>query len=136
MESEFSPIINLQIQNHEVPDLRQAVGWERRDSDYPILFKHSLFWVGLRDSLGNLIGFGCMVGPGIEHGYLEDIIVHPSHQGRGIGKLLVCKLLKEAQDREISIVTVTFEEANLNFYKGCGFTPCPGGVWRKNGEML
>ncbi len=73
-----------------------------------------------------------MVGPGIEHGYLEDIIVHPSYQGKGIGNALVKRLMQEAEDRGISIVTVTFEENNRDFYEGCGFTSCPGGVWRKN----
>ncbi|WP_434290891.1 GNAT family N-acetyltransferase [Clostridium botulinum] len=107
------------------------MGWEVRNSDYPVLFKHCLFWAGLRDMNGNLIAFGCMVGPGIEHGYLEDIIVHPSYQGKGIGTALVKRLLQEAEERGISIVTVTFEESNRNFYEGCGFTSCPGAVWRK-----
>lgn len=75
---------------------------------------------------------GSMVGPGIEHGYLEDIIVHSSYQGKGIGNALVKRLLQEAELRGISIVTVTFEEANCNFYEKCGFSSCPGGVWRKN----
>lgn len=131
MENEINILINLNIQDHEFPDLRQAVGWERRDSDYPTLLKHCLFWAGLRDNNEKLIAFGYMVGPGIEHGYLEDIIVHPSYQGKGIGRLLVNKLLQEAQEREVSIVTVTFEESNQNFYRNCGFTPCPGGVWKR-----
>ncbi len=128
----YNILINLEIQNHEIPDLRQAVGWERRDSDYPVLFEHCLFWAGLRDKNYNLIAFGYMVGPGIEHGYLEDIIVHPSYQGKGIGNALVKRLMQEAEDRGISIVTVTFEENNRDFYQGCGSTSCPGGVWRKN----
>lgn len=131
MES-FNILINLEIKNHEVPELREAVGWERRDADYPSLFEHCLFWAGLRDKNNSLIAFGCMVGPGIEHGYLEDIIVHPSYQGKGIGNALVKKLLQEAEVKEISIVTVTFEEANCNFYEECGFTSCLGGVWRRN----
>ncbi|WP_032122438.1 GNAT family N-acetyltransferase [Clostridium amazonitimonense] len=125
-------LINLEIQNHEVPALRQAVGWEGRDSDYPVLFEHCLFWAGLRDKNGNLIAFGYMVGPGIEHGYLEDVIVHPSYQGKGIGNALVKRLMKEAEDRGISIVTVTLEESNRSFYEECGFASCPGGVWRKH----
>jgi ribosomal protein S18 acetylase RimI-like enzyme len=131
MES-YNVLINLQIKDHEVPELRETVGWERRDEDYPALFGHCLFWAGLRDKNNSLIAFGCMVGPGIEHGYLEDIIVHPSCQGKGIGNALVKRLLQEAEVRRISIVTVTFEEANCNFYEKCGFTSCPGGVWRKN----
>lgn len=131
MES-YNVLINLQIKDHEVPELRETVGWERRDEDYPALFDHCLFRAGLRDKNNSLIAFGCMVGPGIEHGYLEDIIVHSSYQGKGIGNALVKRLLQEAELRGISIVTVTFEEANCNFYEKCGFSSCPGGVWRKN----
>jgi len=124
MES-YNVLINLQIKDHEVPELRET-------EDYPALFDHCLFWAGLRDKNNSLIAFGCMVGPGIEHGYLEDIIVHSSYQGKGIGNALVKRLLQEAELRGISIVTVTFEEANCNFYEKCGFSSCPGGVWRKN----
>lgn len=131
MDREWNISINLEVKKHEIPDLRQAIGWERRDSDYPALFEHCLFWAGLRDIDGNLIAFGCMVGPGMEHGYLEDVIVHPSYQRKGIGKSLVKKIIQEADDRGISIITVSFAEANLRFYEGCGFTPCHGGVLRK-----
>ncbi len=31
----YTPIINLPLENHEVPDLREQVGWGRRDQDYP-----------------------------------------------------------------------------------------------------
>lgn len=85
----------------------------------------------MKDGNDKLIAFGCMVGPGIEHGYLEDVIVHPNYQGKGIGKILVKTLLVEAEARGISIVTVTFEECNSSFYKECGFTPCHGGLWKK-----
>lgn len=131
METVQNILINPEIQNREVPDLREAVGWERRDSDYPALFEHCLFWGGLRDRTGSLIAFGYIAGPGIEHGYLEDVIVHPGYQGKGIGRALVQKLLQEAEKQAISIVTVTFEEKNSAFYKRCGFDPCHGGVWRK-----
>lgn len=124
-------MINPVIQDYEVPALREAVGWERRDSDYPALFSHCLFWAGLRNKNGDLVAFGYIAGPGIEHGYMEDIIVHPSYQRKGIGRALVQKLLQESEKRGISIITVTFEEKNLSFYKSCGFTPCSGGVWRK-----
>lgn len=34
-----SSIINIPISNNEVPDLREAIGWSRRDEDYPTLFE-------------------------------------------------------------------------------------------------
>ena len=40
----YKVIINMPISNHEVPELRELVGWGRRDKDYPRLpLKGSFF---------------------------------------------------------------------------------------------
>jgi ribosomal protein S18 acetylase RimI-like enzyme len=79
-----SVTINLSIENSEVPDLRQSVGWDRRDHEYPVVFKRCNFWAGVRDG-GKLIAFGYIAGMGLQHGYMEDVIVHPKYQRQGIG---------------------------------------------------
>ena len=123
-------IINIPINTNEVPELRELVGWSRRDEDYPILFERCNFWVGVRDENDKLIAFGYVCGMGLEHGYMEDIIVHPSYQGQGIGAALVKELLRESERFGLGIVTVSYEQNKTNFYKTCGFTPGSGGVWR------
>lgn len=124
--------INLPILAHEVPDLRESIGWERRSHDYPILFERCQFWAGKRDNNGILIAFGYLAGMGLQHGYMEDIMVHPSVQGKGIGTALVKTLLAEAERTGIEIVTLTYDSKHTDFYKKCGFTFCHGGVWRPN----
>ena len=124
--------INIPISNKEVPELRELVGWGRRDEDYPTLFERCNFWAGVRNENKKLIAFGYVCGMGLEHGYMEDIIVHPKYQGQGIGVKLVQELLLESERFGLSIVTVTYEENNTNFYKICGFTPGSGGVWQSN----
>lgn len=89
-----------------------------------------LFWAGARDADGRLVAFAYVTGMGLEHAYLEDVIVHPDCQGEGIGRLLVCGLLEEADKREISIVSVNYEPSIAGFYEKSGFAPCLGGVWR------
>ena len=126
-----SVIINLPIKNHEVPDLRELVGWGRRDEDFPILLERCNFWAGLRDVNDNLIAFGYICGTGLQHGYMEDIIVHPDFQNQGVGVALVKKLLEEAERFGLEIVTVTYAAEHTDFYKKGGFIPCPGGLWRK-----
>lgn len=122
-------MINIPISNNEVPDLRELVGWGRREGDYPAVFERCNFWAGVRDEDNKLIAFGYICGMGLEHGYMEDIIVHPHYQGRGIGVELVKALLKEAEQFGLKIVTVSYEEKNTNFYRMGGFTPGAGGVW-------
>ncbi|BDA72115.1 GNAT family acetyltransferase [Calothrix sp. PCC 7716] len=121
--------LNPKIKDWEVPDLRESVGWERRDSDYPLLFEKCTFWVGVHEK-GKLIAFGYIAGTGLEHGYLEDIMVHPGYQRKGIGSALVKILLEEAKRIGIKIVTVTFKASHSNFYSRCGFMPSSAGLWR------
>ncbi|MFD1205245.1 GNAT family N-acetyltransferase [Sporosarcina contaminans] len=123
--------INPSIYDNEVPDLREVIGWDRRDNDYPTLFKRCNFWAGVRNQEEKLIGFGYVSGMGLQHGYMEDILVHPQYQNQGIGAKLVKELLKESEKFGLEIVTLTFEPKHSNFYKTCGFLPCSGGLWRK-----
>ncbi|MFC0469154.1 GNAT family N-acetyltransferase [Halalkalibacter kiskunsagensis] len=126
----YKVIINIPISNNEVPELRELVGWGRRDKDYPTLFERCNFWAGARDENNNLIAFGYVCGMGLEHGYMEDIIVHPEYQGQGIGVELIKELLRESERFGLGIVTVTYEENKTYFYKKCGFTIGSGGVWQ------
>lgn len=100
--------------------------------DCPLLLERCNFWAGVRDENNKLIAFGYVCGMGLEHGYMEDIIVHPDYQGQGIGCELVKELLRESERFGLGIVTVTYEENNKNFYKRCGFKPGSGGVWQTN----
>ncbi len=118
-------MINLSIEDKEVPLLRESVGWARRDQDYPLLFERCTFWAGMRGKHGELIAFGYLCGMGLEHGYIEDVIVHPAYQGLGIGAKLVKRLLVEAETVGIEVVTVTFDTKHASFYQRCGFT-CGG----------
>jgi N-acetylglutamate synthase-like GNAT family acetyltransferase len=124
-------IINLPIVADEVPNLRELVGWDGRYSDYPTLFERCNFWAGLRDEENKLIAFGYVAGMGLQHGYMEDIIVHPKYQKKGIGESLVKKLLQEAERVGLEIVTLTFDTKHTSFYSRSGFTPCSGGLWRR-----
>ncbi|MFF0830692.1 GNAT family N-acetyltransferase [Brevibacillus sp. NPDC003359] len=124
-------IINLPIVADEVPNLRELVGWDGRYSDYPTLFERCNFWAGLRDEENKLIAFGYVAGMGLQHGYMEDIIVHPEYQKKGIGESLVRKLLQEAERVGLEIVTLTYDSKHTSFYTRSGFTPCSGGLWRR-----
>ncbi|MCK1995294.1 GNAT family N-acetyltransferase [Peribacillus muralis] len=127
----YKVIINMPISNHEIPKLRELVGWGRRDKDFPTLFKRCNFWAGVRNKNNKLIAFGYVAGTGLEHGYMEDIIVHPDYQKMGIGVELVRELLRESERYGLEIVTLTYEPKHKNFYETCGFTPCSGGLWKK-----
>ncbi|MFB5661168.1 GNAT family N-acetyltransferase [Alteribacillus sp. HJP-4] len=128
----YNITINLTIENNEVPDLRESVGWGRRGQDYPELFERCNFWAGARDDQNRLIAFGYVCGMGLEHGYMEDIIVDPEYQGQGLGMQIVQALLEESERYGLEIVTVTFDSRHTRFYQSCGFTAGSGGVWERS----
>ncbi|WP_336883450.1 GNAT family N-acetyltransferase [Priestia koreensis] len=116
-------LINLPISDLEVPHLRESVGWGRRDDDYPVLFERCNFWGGARDANQQLIAFGYVCGTGLEHRYMEDIIVHPAYQHSGIGAALVTELLKEAERFGLQIVTVSYSAQHEAFYDAVDLPP-------------
>ncbi|MEK3838391.1 GNAT family N-acetyltransferase [Paenibacillus sp. FSL R7-0128] len=125
-------IINPPIEPHEVPMLRELAGWEGRQADYPAVFERCNFWAGVRDERNlELVAFGYVAGMGLQHGYMEDILVHPEYQRKGLGQPLVKRLLQEAERFGLEIVTLTYDVKHTSFYTGCGFTPSAGGVWRR-----
>lgn len=128
----YEVIINTPISKNEVPALRELVGWSRREHDYPAVFERCHFWAGVRDETNKLLAFGYVCGMGLEHGYMEDIIVHPDYQRQGIGVELVKALLRESERFGLGMITVSYEENKTNFYKSCGFITGSGGVWKSN----
>lgn len=125
--------VNLALAPYEVPDLRAAVGWERHDWAYPQVLDRVLFWAGARNDAGSLVAFAYVAGTGLPHGYLEDVLVHPGWQRRGLGTALVRVLLREAAARDVSVVTVTYRPEHRAFYEVCGFRWCNGGLWTAEG---
>ena len=118
---EYKVIINDRIEDHEVPELRAKVGWGPRSYEYPALLERCEFHASIRNEEGRLIGFGYICSMNLEHGYLEDIMIEPEYQRRGLGTKLVKTILNEAKKRGRLIITVTFDKENEAFYKACGF---------------
>lgn len=80
----------------EVVDLYDAVGWTAYTSDPDRLVRslaasHTVLTV--RDEDGALIGLARTVSDGETICYLQDLLVHPDMQRRGIGRQLMADLL-------------------------------------------
>lgn len=66
-------------------------------------------------SEGKVIGMGRLVGDGAMYWYLQEIIVLPEYQGRGIGKRIVNKLLEHVRN---TAIPGTWVEVGLTAVKG------------------
>lgn len=104
--------------------LCSSVGWE----DYmnfevaETSIKNSIFSVTVKDSR-KIIGMGRIVGDGAIYYYIQDIVVHPEYQGKGIGKeimnVLVEYLKENAPDK--AFVGLFASEGKGDFYEKYDF---------------
>ena len=54
-------------------------------------------------------------------GHIEDIVTHPMHRGRGLGRALVEALSNEAFELGCYKVALPCQPHNVAFYEKCGF---------------
>ncbi|KIL43962.1 hypothetical protein KP78_37860 [Jeotgalibacillus soli] len=57
-----------------------------------------------------------MAGVGLEHGYMEDIIVHPFYRKNGIGVELLRELLRESERYGLEMITLTYDPQHKNLF--------------------
>ena len=72
--------------------LRCQVGWDSVDlCVVQKSLESSLFHVSVRDQK-KLIGMARVVGDGFMYFYIQDVVVAPRYQGRGIGRMLMSRV--------------------------------------------
>ncbi len=87
-------------------------------SDLKIAFSNSIFICFVYDS-GELVAAGRALADGKDCSYICDVAVHPSHQGRGLGKEVVSRLVDFSKDhKKIILYAAPGKEP---FYKKLGF---------------
>ncbi|MBC7879889.1 MAG: GNAT family N-acetyltransferase [Anaerolineae bacterium] len=72
---------------------RAAPLGNKKPSDLKIAFSNSMFRAFIYDS-GKLVGVGRALADGVDCSYICDVALLPSHQGRGLGKEIVSKLVE------------------------------------------
>ena len=91
---------------------------DKSAADLKLVFTNSMFRAFAYDA-GTLVGAGRVLADGRDCAYLCDIAVHPSHQGHGLGKEIVDRLVRlSASHRKIILYSVPGREG---FYESFGF---------------
>lgn len=107
----------------EILNLYDSVGWSNYTSNPSMLsnaYKHSLKILGAYDE-DRLVGIIRVLGDGYSMVYIQDIIVLPEYQRKGIGTLLLEKILFEYKNVYQKALMTDNIEKTIRFYKSIGF---------------
>lgn len=111
--------------------LSQAVGWGHRFEDWKLLLEIGRGVVSESET-GDLSGVAMWWPYGTDYAAVGMVIVSPSHQRCGIGKLLMDTILSDAGDRHV-MLNATAEGTRL--YESLGFKPS-GSISTHYGQLL
>ena len=103
----------------ELSRLYQAAPLGNKQPDgLKLVFGNSMFKCLVFDA-GRLVGAGRAMADGLDCSYICDVAVHPTHQGTGLGKQIVSRLMDVSKGhRKIILYAVAGKEP---FYKKFGF---------------
>ncbi len=125
---DISFLLNPAISSQALCDLREAVGWDRAEEDYPNALHGYWATVGGFDAANKLVAWCAVLSDGVRHAVLLDVIVSPSFQNKGVGKALVATAIEHIKMHGITIIHVDFEPETTAFYEACGFRVGLGGI--------
>jgi len=101
-------------------DLRESVGWNRMEKEYGNPAMNSFYHIAVYDD-EKLIGYVDCVSNGVTDAYIQDLIVHPDYQGKGLGSDLMWKMISYLKEKPVPFISVLYEESLKSFYEKFGF---------------
>ncbi len=101
-------------------DLREAVGWNRMEREYQSPLLTSFYHIAVYEG-DKLIGYIDSVSNGVTDAYIQDLMVHPEFQSKGIGTELMRQMIAHLKEKHIYMISVVYEESLRPFYQRFGF---------------
>jgi ribosomal protein S18 acetylase RimI-like enzyme len=116
----------------EIADLYREGGWWKAQWDpsaIGALIRGSfVFLVAVDPATGSAIGMGRAISDGVSDAYLQDVVVHSTWRGRGIGTRLLTSLIEECRTAGIGWIACIAEPETVAFYTHLGFRRMEGHV--------
>ena len=110
-------------------NLYQSVGWTAYTEKPELLQQavhNSLYVLGAFDH-DQLIGLIRVVGDGLTIIYIQDLLVLPAYQNKGIGSTLINKVRTEFRHVRQQVLLTMEEPETRAFYEKNGFSSCDQG---------
>lgn len=134
MDVQGRPALELEIRHdkdispYAVQDICQSVGWNRRELDLiSIALENSVSVVSIWEN-EFLIAFARATGDKVFNATVWDVVVRPTHQKRGLGKLILKELLNELDSYRIPLIALYADPGTEGFYESLGFLSDPNGA--------
>jgi aralkylamine N-acetyltransferase len=114
----------------EIVELYKAGDWwqespESRDV-IPGMIKGSLCFMVARSLEGRIVGMARVISDGYSDAYIQDVVVHKSLRGQGIGRELIRRLTQFCVARKIAWIGLIAEPGTQEFYEELGYGPLVG----------
>ena len=110
---------NEKVSVKALADLRESVGWHRMEREYGNPSISSYYHIAVYED-DKLIGYIDSISNGVTDAYIQDLMVRPDHQGKGIGTELMNKMIEYLKEH-ICMISVIYEEDLESFYERFGF---------------
>ncbi len=118
MKIEISETRN--IDKEQIIELYKANKWSSANKPVELysalMDSHSLVsaWIG-----NELVGIGNAISDGHLVVYYPHLLIHPNHQGKGIGQMIVAKMKKKYKKFHMQMLTA--DGKAIEFYQKVGF---------------
>ncbi len=122
----------------ELKAFHLAVGWDNVDDEATAAaIRNSLFGCVVLHN-GKTIGCGRIIGDGGMYFYIQDIVVLPEYQGKGIGRMIMNEVMDyiKSAAKPNAFIGLMSAKDKAGFYVKFGFTERPPGrpgmfrVWK------
>ncbi|MBU8932681.1 MAG: GNAT family N-acetyltransferase [candidate division Zixibacteria bacterium] len=119
---------------NEVPDpveyleLFETTGWNSKYRVDSVELSHALansWYLVVAYDGDQLVGVGRVVSDGVLYGMIYDMIVRPSHQGKGVGSTILRMLVEECKSAGLRDIQLFSASGKTSFYLNRGFVERP-----------
>lgn len=114
-------VMNPDASAESIAALRRSVGWGGMEEELRDPALRDYLRLACYDG-DTLAGFLAVVSNGVTDAYIQDVMVRPEYQGRGIGTELMNRAIDRLKADRIYMISVIYgEEALRPFYEKFGF---------------
>jgi GNAT superfamily N-acetyltransferase len=125
----------------QIKALYEIGGWLRKGVEPDperikrIISGSYVFIIAVDRLTGETIGMGRAISDGTSDAYIQDLVVKPSHRGRGIGAAIVDTVVQHCLENGITWIGLVAEPGTAEFYQTIGFSRMEGYIPMLHGRL-